>query len=224
VLAFYRSTIGKKIIMAVTGLIWVAFVILHMAGNLQAFLGRDKLNNYAAMLHGPLAEVVWVQRVVLFIALVLHVLMAWQLTYRAAKARPVEYAMRKPQVSTVSSRLMRWGGVVILVFIILHILHFTTRDIGPARFAEARTADGHFDVYNAVVRSFQIWWVTGLYVGAMIFLGFHLWHGAWASIRTLGYAKPSENPRRRRIAAVVASLVWIGFITVPIAVLVGIIR
>src|SRR4051812_9915388 len=104
--------------MAVTGLIWVGVVILHMARNLPAFLGAEKLNSYAAMLHGPLEEVVWVQRVLLFVALVLHVLMAWQLTYRAAKARPVEYQKRVPQVSTKSSRLMRWGGVVILVFIV----------------------------------------------------------------------------------------------------------
>ena len=210
--------------MAVTGLIWVGFVILHMAGNLQAFLGAEKLNNYAAILHGPLEEVVWLQRVVLFVALVLHVLMAWQLTLRAAEARPVAYQVRQPQVSTYSSRLMRWGGVVLLVFIVLHIMHFTTRTIGPAAFAEARTADGHFDVYNAVVRSFQIWWVTLLYVASMIFLGFHLWHGAWASIRTLGYAKPSVNPLRRRIAAGLATAVWVGFILVPIGVLVGIIR
>ena len=136
-LDFYRSTIGKKIIMAVTGLIWVGFVILHMAGNLQAFLGAEKLNGYAAMLHGPLEEVVWLQRVVLFVALVLHVLMAWQLTRRAAEARPVGYKMRTPQVSTKSSRLMRWGGVVLLVFIVLHILHFTTRTIGPFGFGNA---------------------------------------------------------------------------------------
>ena len=210
--------------MAVTGLIWVGFVILHMAGNLQAFFGAEKLNNYAAMLHGPLEEVVWLQRVLLFVALVLHVLMAYQLTRRAAAARPVEYKVREPQVSTYSSRLMRWGGVFLLVFIVLHILHFTTRNIGPAGFAEARTVDGHFDVYNAVVSSFRIWWVTALYVAAMIFLGFHLWHGAWASIRTLGYAKPSENPLKRRIAAGLATVVWVGFILVPLAVFAGVIR
>ena len=223
-LDFYRSTIGKKIIMAVTGLIWVGFVILHMAGNLQAFLGAEKLNNYAAMLHGPLEEVVWLQRVVLFVALVLHVLMAWQLTRRSAAARPVDYKVRDPQVSTVSSRTMRWGGVFILVFIIFHLLHFTTRDIGPAGFADRVDATGHFDLYAGVVASFRIWWVTALYVAAMIVLGFHLWHGAWASIRTLGYAKPSQHPLKRRIAAGVASLVWIGFILVPIGVFVGLIR
>jgi succinate dehydrogenase / fumarate reductase cytochrome b subunit len=223
-LDFYRSTVGKKIIMAVTGLAWVGFVILHMAGNLQAFLGAEKLNNYAAMLHGPLEEVVWLQRVVLFVALVLHVLMAWQLTRRAAAARPVDYQMRQPQVSTTSSRLMRWGGVVLLVFIVLHILHFTTRNIGPAGFATQTDALGRFDLYYAVVSSFRIWWVTLLYVAAMIFLGFHLWHGAWASIRTLGYAKPSDNPLKRRIAAGLATVVWVGFILVPLAIFAGVIR
>jgi succinate dehydrogenase / fumarate reductase, cytochrome b subunit len=224
VLDFYRSTVGKKIIMAVTGLIWVGFVILHMAGNLQAFMGSEKLNAYAAMLHGPLEEVIWLQRVVLFVAVVLHVLMAWQLTRRASAARPVDYKHRSPQVSTVSSRTMGWGGVLVLLFIVFHILHFTTRDIGPAGFADRVDAAGRFDLYNAVVASFQIWWVVALYVFAMIVLGFHLWHGAWASIRTLGYAKPSDNPLRRRIAAATASLIWIGFITVPIAVFLGIIR
>ena len=223
-LDFYRSTVGKKIIMAVTGLIWVGFVILHMAGNLQAFMGAEKLNAYAAMLHGPLEEVVWLQRVLLFVALVLHVLMAYQLTRRAATARPVGYKMREPQISTLSSRTMRWGGLLLLLFIILHILHFTTRDIGPAGFASRTDSMGRFDVHGAVVSSFQIWWVTALYVFAMIALGFHLWHGAWASVRTLGYAKPSENPTRRKISAGLASLIWIGFILVPIGVFVGIIK
>ena len=210
--------------MAVTGLIWVGFVVLHMAGNLQAFLGSEKLNGYAAMLHGPLEEVVWLQRVVLFVALVLHVLMAYQLTRRASAARPVEYKLRAPQVSTMSSRTMRWGGVLLLLFIIFHILHFTTRTIGPAGFAERTDAMGRFDVYGAVVSSFRIWWVMALYVFAMIALGFHLWHGAWASIRTLGYAKPSDHPLKRRIAAGLASLVWIGFILVPVGVFVGLIK
>src|SRR5689334_12242433 len=123
---FYRSTIGKKIIMAVTGLIGVGFVIAHMAGNLQAFIGAEKLNTYAHFLHGPAAEVVWIQRVVLLVAVVLHVLMAWQLTRRAKAARPVSYHERSPQVSTWSSRTMRWGGVFLLLFIVFHLLHFTT--------------------------------------------------------------------------------------------------
>jgi len=221
---FYRSTIGKKIIMAATGLIGIAFVIGHMAGNLQAFIGRDKLNAYGALLHGPLGELLWVVRVVLIIAVVLHVLMAYQLTMRARAARPIGYQKRSPQVSTWASRTMRWGGALLLVFIVLHILHFTTGQVDPARWSGRVDAAGRHDVYGNLVASFRIWWVAAFYVLAMIFLGLHLYHGAWSSVRTLGYAKPSPRPLHRRIALVVAAIVWLGFTIVPLGVLAGLIR
>src|SRR3954468_7609600 len=104
--AFYRSTIGKKIIMGVTGLIGIGFVILHMAGNLQVFIGPAKLNGYGAMLHGPLAELTWLLRITLIVAAVLHVTMAYQLTRRSAEARPIAYQQKVPQVSTLASRTM----------------------------------------------------------------------------------------------------------------------
>ncbi len=220
---FYRSTIGKKIIMAGTGLIGIAFVIGHMAGNLQAFVGRDKLNAYGALLHGPLGELLWVVRIVLIIAVVLHVLMAYQLTMRARAARPVGYQKRHPQVSTWASRTMRWGGVLLLVFIVLHILHFTTGQVDPAH-AYGVVAAGHRDVYGNLVASFRIWWVSAFYMLAMIFLGLHLYHGAWSSVRTLGYAKSSPQPLHRRIALAVAGIVWLGFTVVPLGVLVGVIH
>src|SRR4051812_9795778 len=103
--------------MAVTGLIGIGFVILHMAGNLQVFVGAAKINSYGALLHGPLAEPTWALRIVLVLAVMLHVTMAWQLTQRAKAARPLGYATRDPQVSTIASRMMRWGGLVLLVFI-----------------------------------------------------------------------------------------------------------
>jgi succinate dehydrogenase / fumarate reductase cytochrome b subunit len=221
---FYRSTIGKKIIMAVTGLIGIGFVIGHMAGNLQAFIGQNKLNAYGALLHGPLAELLWVVRVVLIVAVVLHVLMAWQLTMRARAARPIAYQKREPQVSTLASRTMRWGGLLLLVFIVLHILHFTTGRIDPANWEGRLDAAGRHDVYGNLVASFRIWWVAAFYVLAMIFLGLHLYHGAWSSVRTLGYAKPSPHPLHRRIALAVAVLVWFGFTIVPLGVLAGLIR
>src|SRR6266498_4278590 len=130
-LRFYRSTVGKKIVMAVTGLIGIGFVIVHMAGNLQAFIGRDKLNSYSALLHGPAGELLWLVRAVLIVAVVLHVVMAVQLTQRARTARPVAYHQREPQVSTLASRTMRVGGVLLLLFIVLHLLHFTTRQVDP---------------------------------------------------------------------------------------------
>jgi succinate dehydrogenase / fumarate reductase cytochrome b subunit len=221
---FYRSTIGKKIIMAATGLIGIGFVIGHMAGNLQAFIGQNKLNAYGALLHGPLAELLWVVRVVLIIAVVLHVLMAWQLTMRARAARPIGYRKREPQVSTLASRTMRWGGVLLLAFIVVHILHFTTGQIDPANWRGRLDAAGRHDVYGNLVASFRIWWVAAFYVLAMIFLGLHLYHGAWSSVRTLGYAKPSPRPLHRQIALIVAAVVWLGFTLVPLGVLAGLIR
>ena len=223
-LQFYRSTIGKKIIMATTGLIGVAFVIGHMAGNLQAFVGRDKLNAYGALLHGPLGELLWVVRIVLIVSVVLHVVMAYQLTMRARAARPIGYQKRDPQVSTWASRTMRWGGVLLLVFIILHILHFTTGQVDPAHAYGGVDAAGHRDVYANLVASFRLWWVSAFYVLAMIFLGLHVYHGAWSSVRTLGYARPSPHPLHRRIAFVIAAVVWLGFTIVPLGVLAGVIH
>jgi succinate dehydrogenase / fumarate reductase cytochrome b subunit len=223
-LQFYRSTIGKKIIMAVTGLIGVGFVIGHMAGNLQAFVGRDKLNAYGALLHGPLGELLWLVRLVLIVSVLLHILMAYQLTMRSRAARPVGYGVRRPQVSTWASRTMRWGGVLLLLFIVFHILHFTTETVDPGSWRDRLDAAGRRDVYGNIVASFHVWWVTAFYVLAMIFLGLHLYHGAWSSVRTLGYAKPSPHPLHRRIALFIAAIVWLGFTVVPLGVLAGFIH
>ena len=223
-LTFYRSTIGKKVIMGVTGLIGIGFVIVHMVGNLQAFVGASKLNAYGALLHGPLNELLWLLRVILIVAVVLHVLMAYQLTQRAADARPIAYQRREPQVSTLAARTMRWGGVLLLVFIVVHILHFTTETIDPGRARGMVDIHGNRDVYGNLVASFHVWWVAAFYIIAMIALGLHLYHGAWSSVRTLGHARPSPHPLHRRIALVVALVVWAGFTLVPVGVLTGIIR
>ena len=217
-LRFYRSTVGKKILMAVSGIIGIAFLILHMLGNLQIFQGAAKINGYAAILHGPLAEVVLAQRVVLVVALAVHVLMAWQLTMRARAARPAEYAQRKSQVATLASRTMRVGGVLLLVFIPVHILHFTTGDIRPA---------GSFvpgDVYANAIAGFHVPWVVALYLLAMIALGLHLYHGAWSSARTLGVAGAKPNPLHRPVAMVLAVALWLGFSAVPLAIALGWVR
>ncbi len=225
VLTLYRSTIGKKAIMAVTGLMLVIFVIGHMAGNLQVFIGAPKMNAYAAFLKG-LGELLWLARLILFVALVLHVLMAWQLTRIKQRARPVDYTMRDPQVSTVASRTMRWGGVLLLVFIVFHILHFTTGTVFPA----ASTPDAlypawsHTDVYGNIISAFRTPWVVAFYVVAMLFLMLHLFHGAWSSVRTLGLSKPSSQPLHRRVATIMAVVVWLGFSIIPIAVFLGAIR
>jgi succinate dehydrogenase / fumarate reductase cytochrome b subunit len=215
--ALWDSSVGKKAVMAVTGLIGVLFVIGHMVGNLQAFQGAERLNAYGRLLHGPLNELLWVARVVLVLAVVLHVVAAVQLTARDRAARPIAYARRVPQVSTFASRTLRWGGVFLLVFIVAHILHFTTGTIRPAGVFTAG------DVYANVVSGFRIPWVTAFYVLAMLALGLHLYHGAWSSFRSLGAAPASPQPLQRPLALAIAVIVAVGFALVPVAVLAGVV-
>ena len=215
VLRFWHSSVGKKAVMAVTGLAMIGFLIIHALGNLQVFSGPLKINEYSAALRrlGPL---LWIARGGLIVALVLHVVAAYQLTRRKQIARPVGYEVQEPQISTVAARTIRWGGVLLLVFVVLHLLHLTFGTIHPAF--------DHKDVYGNLVAGFQIWWVTLLYVAAMVGLGLHLYHGTWSSIRTLGLTRASGDPMKRRLAAVVAWVLYLGFSIVPIAVLAGIVR
>ncbi len=224
-LTLYRSTIGKKVIMAVTGLLLVAFVIAHMLGNLQVFIGAGKMNAYAAFLKST-GELLWLARLGLLAAVLLHILMAWQLAQIKNAARPIGYQKREPQVSTLASRTMRWGGVLLLVFIVFHILHFTTGTVFPvaSRPDALYPAFSHTNVYGNVIAAFRSPWVVAFYVVAMLFLMLHLFHGAWSSVRTLGLAKPSRFPLRRRVATVIAIVVWLGFTAVPVAVFLGVIR
>ena len=208
---FYKTAIGKKVVMAVTGLIGVGFVIGHMSGNLLAFAGPDEINAYAHFLKST-GELLWILRAVLVVAVILHIVAAVQLTRQNRAARPVGYAQREPQVSTWAARTMRWGGVLLLIFIVLHILHFTTGDWRPSG-TFSRT-----DVYSNIVLSFRIWWVTLFYVVAMIALFLHLYHGAWSSVRSLGMSQPSARPLHRTVALGVAVLLWVGFTIVPVAV------
>jgi len=175
----------------VTGLVMIGYLILHVLGNLQAFLGPEKINGYAAMLHGPLHEVTLLDRA----------------------ARPVPYAKAAPQASTVASRTLRIGGVVLLLFIVLHLLHFTTGDIHPDFIPG--------DVYHNLITGLASPLVAGLYLVAMLAVGLHLYHGAWSSFRSLGAVQPREHPRHRPVAAVLAILIWLGFSIIPVAVLAG---
>ncbi len=217
-LRFWRSTIGKKVVMAATGIIGIGFLLAHVAGNLLVFRGAAAINGYSAFLHGPGAELLWPMRVVLLAALLLHMLAAYQLTRLSHAARPHGYLKRQPQVSTAASRLMRWGGAFLLVFIVVHLLHFTTGTLRPT---------GVFvrgDVHANLVGSFRLWWVTLIYLVAVAFLGLHLYHGAWASARTLGATGNSLNPMHRSVSAVLALAVWFGFTLVPVVVLAGWVR
>ena len=215
-LSFWRSTIGKKVVMGVTGLIGLGFVIGHMAGNLQAFSGEEKLDAYGALLHGPLHELLLVARVVLIGAVLLHITAAYQLTMISRTARPVDYANRKPQVSTLASKTLRWGGILLLVFIVFHILHFTVGTVHPD-FVEGR-------VYRNLSTGFAVKWVAAFYLVAMVALGMHLYHGAWSSMRTLGLAKQSAHPLKRYLPVALAIVISLGFAVIPLAFLLGVLR
>ena len=214
--AFWDSSVGKKAVMAVTGIIGVLFVVGHMVGNLQVFQGADRLNAYGHLLHGPLNELIWAARIVLLLALVLHVMAAWQLTMRNRAARPLDYAIRTPQVSTLASRTLRWGGVLLLVFIIYHLLDLTVGTVNPA------FQDGN--VYANLLGSLQRPLIAVFYIVAMAALALHLYHGAWSSMRTLGVSQASASPLKRRAAIVIAVVVAVGFAVVPLAVLLGMVR
>jgi succinate dehydrogenase / fumarate reductase cytochrome b subunit len=197
--------------MAVTGVIGIAFLIIHVMGNLLVFRGPEALNSYSHFLKRS-GEFLWLVRTVLIAAVVVHVIAAYQLTMQNRAARPVDYYRHEPQVSTFASRTMRWGGLLLLIFIPLHIMHFTTGTLKPAGFFSPR------DIYANVIASFRIWWVSLFYVLAMIALGAHIYHGAWSSPRSLGIAQPSKNPQHRRVALAIALFLWLGFTAVPLAV------
>lgn len=214
--ALYRSTVGKKIVMAVTGVILIGFLVTHVVANLLAFSGPAKINGYSAFLHST-GELLWVARGVLLLSLILHVIAAVQLTRMDRAARPEAYAMRTPQAATVASRTMRWGGALLLAFIIYHLLHFTFGTAHPAFVAG--------DPYHNIVTGFQRHpLVTAFYVVAMAGLGLHLYHGGSAMFQSLGLNHPSWNPGRERLMRVVAVLMAVGFAAIPLGVMVGAIK
>ena len=214
-LKFWGSTVGKKVVMAVTGIMLVGFVFAHMLGNLQMFRSADAMNDYAAFLKST-GELLWVARAGLVAAAVLHIVSAVQLTLINRAARPTEYAKREPQVSTLASRTLRVGGVILAVFIVYHLGHFTFGTFHPAF--------SHTGVYGNVIIGFQSPWVVLFYVVAMAALGMHLFHGVWAGFRTLGLQKRSASPIQRSAALWVAIIVWAGFTAIPVAVLLGILN
>jgi len=214
---FYASMVGKKVVMGVTGLIGIGFVILHSLGNLLVFRGPAAINSYSHFLKST-GELLWALRIILIVAVILHVIAAVQLTRQSRSARPIGYTKHEYQAATMASRTMRWGGALLLAFIVLHILHFTTGTIRPAGVFSGE------DVYANVVTSFRIWWVSLFYVLAMVALGLHLFHGAWSSVRSIGVSPPSPQPLHHRISLAIAILVWAAFTAVPVAVFAGLVR
>ncbi len=210
-------------LMAVSGLVFIGFVLAHMYGNLKAFAGHDAFNGYAEHLREigvpllPHSGLLWILRVGLIAALAVHVACAVILWRRAARARTVRYVVKKHTGATFASRMMRWGGLTILVFLVWHLLNFSIGKVNP----QGGATD---DPYNLLVDTFDLWWMTLIYLVAMAMLGAHLHHGIWSAAQTLGL---TNNARARSNAKVLglglALIITVGFSLVPIFVLAGVI-
>ena len=216
-----RTTIALKISMAVSGLIFVGFVLLHMYGNLRAFAGHDAYNEYAEHLRIlgepmlPRGGALWSIRVVLILSLAVHVSAAFALWRRAAMARQVRYVTKKRTGATYASLLMRWGGVTLLLFIIWHLLNFTVGKVNV-------TGGPTNDPYNLLVDSFNTWWLTLIYLVAMAMLGAHLHHGIWSALQTLGYTSTARaRTFAKSVGLTLAVIIAGGYSLVPVAVLLG---
>jgi succinate dehydrogenase / fumarate reductase cytochrome b subunit len=210
--AFYRSTLGRKVVMAVTGAVLVLFVVGHVSGNLLMFRGPDAMNSYAAFLKGS-AAVLWAIRLVLLASVILHIHAAWSLTRQNRAARPSKYAHLERQSATFSAVSLRVGGIVLLVFVVFHLMHFTTGTVHPQ-------FDAH-DVYGNVIIGFAVPAVVVFYLLAMVALALHLHHGVWSLFQTLGWNHPHVNPLRRRLATLLAILVPVAFSAIVLAVAFG---
>ena len=220
--ALVRTTVGLKAGMAVSGLLLFGFVVGHMVGNLKAFQGAEYFNRYAEGLraigapffgHGQL---LWLARIGLLAALMVHVVAATVLTIRSRRARPVAYRKTPHLETTYASRTMRVGGVLLFVYVIYHLMHFTWG-----------TAHPHFipgDAYYNVVVGFQSRVVVGVYLVAQVFLAMHIYHGIWSALQTLGANNPTYDRWRRPAAALFAGLIFVGFCAVPLAVQAGVIH
>lgn len=221
-LKFYRSTIGKKVTVALTGIVLLLFVIGHMAGNLKVFGGYEssgvhKLDRYAEFLREMGAHVLghagllWLMRIGLLVCLILHVVTVIQLQALNAKSRPVPYGKTRSSAAGLASKSMYWGGLLLFVFIVVHLLHLTFGKLPIGTFREGA-------VYANVYSAFKIWYVTLLYVIAMIPLALHMYHGAWSVFQTLGLDNPAVNLPLRLSARVVSVAVALGFCALPLSI------
>lgn len=227
---FWRSTLGKKAVMAVSGIVLFGFVLVHMIGNLKIFfpdyaegeyVGESAINVYAGWLRDvgspalPNEGLLWLARIVLLVAVVAHIWASWQVTRRSRAARSKRYERVERVNVDYAARTMRWGGVIIALFVVYHLLHFTT--------GQAHHDFVHGDVFHNVVSAFSIWWVSAIYIVANLALGLHLYHGLWSMFQSLGWSRPTFNRWRRIFAATFAVVITVGNVSVPLAVLTGLV-
>ena len=220
--SLYGSTIGKKAVMALTGLILFGFTIGHMAGNLLVFLGPDAINAYAQGLKDT-PPLLWGTRLTLLAAIPTHIVTAVALTRATLAARPVAYQQQQHQATSYAARTMRYGGLWLMFFVVFHLAHYTWFLFNP-EYATLVDGQGRHDVYRMVIAGFSQPVLAIAYVVTMVALGLHLSHGAWSMLQSLGLNHPRFNAYRNKIALTFATLLAAGFSAVPIAVLTGIVK
>ncbi len=218
---FYAAPVGKKAVMAVTGVILVAYVIGHLLGNLQIFAADpDQINRYAAFLHNPAnAAALWAVRAFLVAAVVLHIIAAVQLWLQNRAARPVGYYKKDDVPTAYAARTMVWSGPIIAAFVVFHILHLTTGSVLPL--TDINGNPNTPDVRANIIAGFQNPAIAGFYIFAMILLCMHLYHGLWSMFQSVGFVRAT---RIKTAAAVAAILIAIGFCSIPVCVLIGVLR
>ena len=219
-LSLFDTTIGKKAVMAVTGLVLLGFLIGHMLGNLQVFLSANALDGYAHKLQ-TLGPLLWGVRGILLFSFILHGWMVVDLYARSNAARPIAYRVQKTVATTYAAKIMWLSGIVILLFVVFHIAHFTFPGLSmSANYAH----DAHGKVYQNVVNGFRVPWVSGIYLLAQILLGLHIFHGAWSVLQTLGLSHPRYFNRLRRFAKAISVVIVVGNCSIPLAVLAGLVK
>lgn len=216
------SSVGTKVVMALSGLGLVLYVVFHMLGNLQVFEGPRALNGYAAFLR-DMPILLWTARVGLLSLAVLHVVLAIRLSLRNHRARPVAYAVREYRQASFASRTMAASGLVLLLFIIFHLLHLTAGVVDPLS-SDRLDVEGHRDVYGKVVHAFQNPFIVLLYLAGQLGLGLHLTHAATSSLQTLGLEHAAFNRLFKAAGPAVALLVVCGNVAIILAVFLGIVR
>jgi succinate dehydrogenase / fumarate reductase, cytochrome b subunit len=211
----WQNSVGKKALMAVTGIILSLYVLAHLIGNLQIYVGAEKIDAYARFLHSN-PGMLWVARVVLLVAVLTHAAAGVILWLDKQKARPVAYFARANIQSSAASRTMIWSGIAILLFVVFHVANLT---LGAA-------VPGYEEVKPSVnvPAAFHVGWAAAIYIVAMVGVGFHLWHGLYSLFQSLGFRHPRYTPAIRSIAALLATLVALGNISIPVAVLAGILQ
>lgn len=224
-----RTTVAMKLLMAVTGALFVFYVLMHMYGNLKIFAGQQAFDTYAEHLRTigepilPYKGFLWVFRVLLILSLVGHAYSAFYLWSKAKGARSSRYVVRLAGAAAWRSQAMRWGGVALLTFLVFHLVQFTTNKVNFN--GEVTEAEIDHSAYNLVVASFQLWWVVLIYAVALAALGLHLHHGVWSAAQTLGWTtSPAARVRAKAVAVLIAAAVVVGFLLPPLSILFGIVK